>query len=187
MVVDEFIERIDNLSQDEVLDILSALRKKEYDNSDRKVRNSVNSHKEYVGKCYYKEVQPKNGMFPSMKKYYKIISERGSNEYRISALTFYEHPFYWFEYNSHKIAYPGDYFLGEYDFNGIDVEDFGAFCYTGNGGSSIEINELTEISLEEYNLAMNKYIKELQEMEWPSDHWRYGRKLPSDPEWERKD
>lgn len=46
---------------------------------------------------------------------------------------------------------------------------------------------MIEISTEEYNAAMNKYIEELQSMNWVADHYRFGGKMPSDPDWERKD
>lgn len=82
---------------------------------------------------------------------------------------------------------PGDYFLGKYEFDSIQVEDFGAFVWLKKDGANLFINDMTEISAEEYNAAMNKYIEELQSINWVADHYRFGGKLPSDPDWERKD
>ena len=145
----------------------------------------VSSHKSYVGKCYCGEETLNFSMTPKMKKYYKIISERASNQYEMSALIFYEHPFYWFDYQDHKFGLPGNWYLGNYVFDGIQVENFGAFCVSNRINNNIF--DLTPISLDEYNAAMDKYIEELQNMEWPADHYRFGNKLPSDPDWKRGD
>jgi len=185
MNMNEVLNYISNLTVDDATQILSSLKEQERQQNDEIIKKIVNDHSGYVGKCYYKFVKPHGGMFPEMKKYYKVISERASNEYRLSALTFYEHPFYWFNYQSHRIGLPGDWFLGKFDFHGIEVEDFGAFCF---GSNNIEkINDLVSITIKEYNLAMDEYIKELQSMDWVADHYKYGDKLPSDPDWERND
>ena len=47
-------------------------------------------------------------------------------------------------------------------------------------------DKLTEISLEEYNKAMNIYIDRLQKLSWPADHDRGKSKKPGDPGWEEE-
>ena len=119
-------------------------------------------------------------MFPEMYKYYKVISERSSNEFRMEALTFTEHPTYWFNYQHlHNYNYSlGDYYNGKFGFTSIEVEDYPFFCYSASGGG---INFLTEISLEEYNQALDSYIQELKEIKWNPDHCRCGGKFVTDP------
>ena len=50
----------------------------------------------------------------------------------------------------------------------------------------LEQKNIEIITEEEYNEAMNKYIERLQKLNWPADHYRYGNKMPTDEEWERK-
>ncbi len=187
MNTNEVLDYISNLTADDAMRILTTLKNQERQKKEEYVKSVVTEHESYVGKCYYMIVEPYDGMFPEMKKYFKIISARGRNEYGMSALTFYEHPLYWFDYNSSRIGMPGDYFLGKYEFDSIQVEDFGAFVWLKKDGANLFINDMTEISAEEYNAAMNKYIEELQSINWVADHYRFGGKLPSDPDWERKD
>ena len=47
-------------------------------------------------------------------------------------------------------------------------------------------DNLIEISLEEYNEAMNTYINRLQKLNWPADHYRGKNKKPGDPGWEEE-
>ena len=182
MSINELMDEIESLPEDDVLKLLTEVNNRKNKNEKERIRNVVESHKSYVGKCYYR-IGKYSEMFPEMKKYYKIISERGSNELHLSALTFFEHPMYWFEYQMSLQNRPGNFYFGYYDFKGIEVDDFGAFCRGNNGDV---INDFVEISLERYNEAMNKYIKELQEMKWPADHYNLGGKLPSDPDWKRR-
>lgn len=175
MSIDEIINEISNLQKDDVLKVLAALNDREIQQSEEKIIERMSENKQYVGRCYYKETKP--NLFPKMNQYYKIISARGRNEYRIPVLTFYEHPTYWFEYESHRVHMPGDYYLGKYEFDSIEVDDV----------LRSDLSLFTEISNEEYNAAMDNYIKELKEMEWPADHYRYCSKLPSDPGWKTEE
>lgn len=103
MNMSEVLDYISNLTDDEVPTILTTLKGRERKQKEEHVKSVVAEHESYVGKCYYMMVKPHGGMFPEMKKYFKIISARGRNEYGMSALTFYEHPLYWFDYNSSRI------------------------------------------------------------------------------------
>lgn len=138
----------------------------------QKIQTSVDKNRIYVGKCYaipsFDTV-----MFPSMKKYVKVVSERASDAYHVSCLVFHEVPTYWFNYQGSRIGSPGDYYLGSFEFDGIYVDE-------------IRIDELgygVEISVGEYNRLMQRYINELQSMQWYADHYRCGGKWPQDENW----
>lgn len=106
---------------------------------EQKLLQVLQENKKYINKCY-----------KTKSKYYKIVSELANNEYRVTALTFPVAPLY--NLNIHFSINPYDYYNGiEGDFksNFIKLED-------------IMINQLDyqmrEISLEEYNLAMEKFL-----------------------------
>lgn len=175
------------LPTDELNDLMQEIKHQIRIKEEEKMRAAVAEHAGLVGKCFKARVQPHFGTFPEMWRYYKIISTRAENENRVSVLRFDEYPTYWFDYRASEIGRAGDFYFGHYDFDSIIVEDF-PFCYYDlKGEGHIQIrNELTEISLSEYNTAMILYIDRLQEMEWPADHYRFGGKKPSDPDWEKE-
>ena len=164
------------LSSKELEDLIQKARALSREKYEKELKTTIKSHKTFIGKCY-KKYYEKNGMFPPMWRYFKVIGNRGSNEYHLPMLTFQEYPVYWFNYKASKIGNPGDYYLGHYDFEGIQIEDYGYFCSGWNKG-------FIEISNEEYNKAMNLYIQRLQELEWPADHYKWGNKKPGDEGWE---
>lgn len=174
MEIDTILNEINNLSGEQKQKVLSELSRANREKENNQIREAVNANKKYVGKYYCEYEHPKSGMFPIMRKYYKIISERSSNNYWVSALTFYEHPLYWFDYNSSAIGRPGDYFLGNFDFYGFYVDDI----------MSKTLDLMEEITEDEFNSAARKYTEELLGLTWKADHYRYGGKLPTDPDWE---
>ena len=140
--------------------------------ADQKLKESVDKNRKYVGKCY-SVPSFDTEMFPSMKKYVKVVSERASDAYHVSCLVFHEVPTYWFNYQSTRIGVPGDYYLGSFEFDGIYMDE-------------VRIDELGygfEISEGEYNRLMQQYINELQSMPWYADHYRCGGKWPQDKNW----
>lgn len=176
------------LTEEDLKYLQNELKSISREKEEEKMRAAVDSHMSLVGKCFKTHVQPYSKLFPEMWRYYKIINARASNQYRVSALRFDEYPTYWFKYQASKIGHAGDYYFGDYEFTSIIVEDFPFFCYDlKTKNSSVIIGDkLTEISLTEYNEAMNKYIERLQKLNWPADHYRYGNKMPTDKEWEKK-
>lgn len=192
MNIDELIKEIKSLTKDEIYEIRDALDKAENGKKEEKLRAAVKEHRRYVGKCYKKRVKPCSKMFPEMWRYYKVISERSENEYHMEVLTFDERPTYWFEYQSHYQSHKGYLagdFLGGFDFSGIHVTNYPLFCFNHDRdvpGTYI-IDTLTEISIDEYNRAMDNYVKELQGLTWYADHCRFGNTLPTDPDWPRED
>lgn len=180
-------EKLSNKDMDDVLNQLrDVLRKNGLDagavrrymdavvksEADQKLRDSVEKNRKFVGKCY---AIPSfdTQMFPTMKKYLKVVSERASDSYSVSCLVFHEVPTYWFNYQSSRIGTTGDYYLGSFEFDGIYVDE-------------VRIDELGygfEISEGEYNRLMQQYINELQSMPWYADHYRCGGKWPQDKNW----
>ena len=136
------------------------------------LRESVEKNRVYVGKCY-SIPSFDTQMFPTMKKYVKVVSERASDAYHVSCLVFHEVPTYWFNYQGDRIGSVGNYYLGSFEFDGIYVDE-------------IRIDDLGygfEISDGEYRRLMQQYINELQSMPWYADHYRCGGKWPQDKNW----
>ena len=173
------------LPTDELNDLMQEIKHQTRVKEEERMRVAVTEHVKLVGKCFKVRVKPHAGMFPEMWRYYKIINARAENEYRVSALRFDEYPTYWFNYRTSKIGCVEDYYFGCYNFDSVIVEDFPFYCYNLHRKGYIKIGDrLTEISLSEYNTAMILYIDRLQEMRWPTDHYRFGGKKPGDPNWE---
>lgn len=154
------------LPTDELNKLMQEIKHQIRVKEEEKMRAAVAEHAGLVGKCFKARVKPHFGMFPEMWRYYKIISTRAENENRVSALRFDEYPTCWFDYRASEIGRAGDFYFGHYDFDSIIVE---GFPLKGEGHIQIR-DELTEISLSEYNTAMILYIDRLQKMEWPADH-----------------
>ena len=175
------------LTEEDLEYLQNELKSISREKEEKKMRAVVDSHMSLVGKCFKTRIQPHSKLFPEMWRYYKIISARANNEYRVSALRFDEYPTYWFDYKMSKIGHPGDFYFGHYEFTSIVIEDFPFFCDDWKTKGETKVGDkLIEISLTEYNEAMNKYIERLQKLNWPADHYRYGNKMPTDEEWERK-
>lgn len=133
-------------------------------------KSSMN--KDLVGRCFYDIEKP--SMFPEMKKFYKVISHQSINEYRVECLTFYEHPFYWFNFQANANL-AGDYYLGSFDFESFETEDVMAS----------EIRSKTPISEEEFRTYAIRYVEELLDMPWTARHYRCGSKLPGSKGWDK--
>ena len=161
-----------NLSASEALQIL---KNENLENEDEEIKKIVESHENLVGKCFVTTTI--QTLFPIMKRYIKVISARSENPYRVECLCFEEHPTYWFDYQSHKMRFAGDYYLGTFEFDSIVVDSLMADV----------VMKMDPISTEEYNNAMRQYIEELTEMKWSCDHYRMGNKMPSDVNWEIKE
>ena len=158
-----------DLSQEELSELSTSINTLTRNNCHKNIMDTVESHKKYVGKCYIlKGYSSHNDMLtgkkPNANKYFKIISERATNEYHMTALTFPENPEYTFNPHLHKMYFPGDGFCGKITLSGIDVEDVGFFCNDLQHGGQ-KIDQFEEISLEEYNEAFDKFYKQLKELQ----------------------
>lgn len=157
----------------ELKDILAELKQEERLHSETKMVEQVEANKPLVGKCFYKTVEPRHSMFPHMKRFYQVLSNRSENEYRVECLVFDEHPTYWFKYQAHKAGFSGDFYLGNFEFESFHTESRMANSF---------IN-MTEITKEEFDEHARKYLDEILNTHWVCDHYRYGGKLPTDPDW----
>lgn len=164
MTVDEIIREAEALSDEDLQMLASRIRNGSLKRHDAEIRKKTESHAGYVGKCYVKKVKPMSGAFPEMRKYYRVVSERADNEYRMTALTFTEKPLCSFRPRFSKTGLPGDGYSGSFRFDGIQAEDVPFFCFSFNGG--LEIDSMTEISEEEYFKALDAYVNEIKTMKW---------------------
>lgn len=160
-----------------VKDIVLEVKHKEKVHNETEMAEKVKANEQLVGKCFYKTIEPRHSMFPAMKRFYKVISNRSENEYRVECLVFDEHPTYWFKYQAHKIGFSGDFYLGSFEFEAFRTESKMAKDFVN----------ITEISEEEFNEHAREYLNELLETKWIPDHYRYGGKLPTDPDWPQEE
>jgi hypothetical protein len=157
-------------------DLVYDVSQLEREKRDVSIKEETNSHKNLVGKCYRRLVKPRSGMFPEMYRYYKVISERASTSSAVSCLVFDEKPTYWFEYQAHLMGFPGDYFLGEFDFEPISVKEIRVDT----------LKNMEEIMEGVFKYELNWLGRKIAELPWYADHYRFGGKLPTDEGWEKK-
>lgn len=153
----EFMEKNDISPSD----LQEMLRRKSEQDRHNAIKETMEGHKSLVGKCFRYTKQTDRGL-PPKNLYIKVISHRASNEWYVTCLVFDEHPSYLFEYQSSKIGNPGDYYLGRYDFTSIRTYEF----------MTNDVRLTNEISSEEYNAALTRYVDELEHLEWSADRDR---------------
>lgn len=122
------------------------------------IKTKIETNLALVGKYYKRKVSPHNGMFSEMWKYYKIISNYSTNEYHVSALIFHEYPCYIFNYKISRIPKAENGLYGYFDFDGIFIDD----VFIDN------LENMIEISKQEYDEALDLYIDRLLKMDWNS-------------------
>ncbi len=162
-------------------DIVHMIRDKEKQKAEKELRDKVEGNKYLVGKTYREKVKPDHGMFPEMYRYYKVVSERSDDSGFVSCLIFDEMPYYWFEYQAHKIHMTGDYYLGSFEFTPIWVDNI----RVKNAVRQKGIEDIEEIDADLFNSKMDILVAGIKEMRWEADHYRYGGKLPNDKDWKR--
>ena len=160
-------------------DLLIEIRHEQKEQENKEMREAAARNKQLVGKCFRRRVKPRSGMFPEMYRYYKVVSEQAVNSCCVSCLTFDEEPYYWFEYQAHKAGFPGDFFLGEFDFTPI--------CVKSKLLTTFRLTGVEEISEDEFNTALSCLGQKIAEMPWSAEHYRYGGKLPTDEGWIKKE
>lgn len=141
-----------------------------------KMEIEIEKNKQYVGKTYRIKTKPINPMFPNMYRYVKVVSERGSWSGCVSCLVFDEKPYYWFEYQAHKLHQSGDYYLGNYEFESFYVEEI----------RPTDLKKYEEIDNATYKQAMLSFVENLNDLEWTADHYRAGGVMPDDPKWKEE-
>ena len=158
-------------------DIADAFKRTISEDAEKAIIQKTKENSKYMGKCYIGKTRPRSGLFPEMKKFYKVIGIQSSNEYSVECLTFDEHPVYWFNYKDHVARIPGDYYLGNFDFSSFEVQDVRTSLLAG----------LEECTATEYAYYATQYLAELLDMPWVANHYRYGGKLPTDEGWKKPD
>ena len=146
-------EIIKDLTNEELSELAEKIRFKRYDFECDRIKKTIKEHQQYVGKCYKRDYMAGNF------RYVKLIASASRNEYWMEVLVFenpiqYRHP-----HTIHKISKPGDGVFGEIEYKGIRVESVNWFTIAQPHGYE-------EISLEEYNEAMDKHVKMLKETKW---------------------
>jgi len=165
------IDRIYNKYDVDYTTILMALHSKCVEEENQRIRKTCESHKDMIGKCFIEKIKPE--LFPEMLRFYKVISNQSSNECFLECLIFDEHPTYWFDYQAEPAV--GSWYLGNFDFESFHTED--VFIS--------DLEKMREIGIDQYNQAMMDYTKELVNLPWYAEHYRYGNKWPTDPEWKK--
>lgn len=138
-----------NMSISELSKIQSALKNE----LDKKVleeyKKEIENNSKYLNKCYYDKKE---------KLYLKVLSAKGSNGNRVECLCF-KLPVRFTEF--HNAHYPHSIF-SEIEFEGFYIDDYPMFCNGQENGKKI-IDELQEISEEEFFEKFDEYIRELKE------------------------
>ncbi len=166
-----------------VEDMVRMINNEEHQKAEKELKDRVAENSHLVGKTYRKIVNPKDGMFPRMYRYYKVVSERSDNGFNVSCLIFDEKPYYWFEYQAHRLDMAGDYYLGYFEFCPIWVDSIPV----KNAIRVKGIEDLEEIDTDLFNSEMDKLFARIKEMDWVADHYRYGGKLPADEGWKHEE
>ena len=130
--------------------IYKALYEKEHE---KRILEICASHKALVGKCYKRFEEHNSDLELKTYKYYKVISERSINQDHVSALVFFDRPYYWF--NNLGFSHLGNVYFGNFLFSFVDTEELFV----------PDIEDMEEVSLEEYNDAMRKLTEQVIELE----------------------
>ena len=111
-------------------------------------------NKQYIGRCFVEKG----------KKYIRVLSSKSSNGYRVEAMCFDFPVEYSTSGNMTKMFSPDNAF-SSIDFDGFYVEDYPLLCndlFSGFRGKKV-IDNLVEITEEEYFAKMDEYLDELKE------------------------
>lgn len=121
----------------------ASLHRLAVEEANKKIRETCGKHESLVGRY-----------FKAKKQFIKVISSRASSEYYVTCLTFYKNPTYQFNLQAHLKEFPGDFYLGRFVLESINLKEV----------SVEEIEHLTEITEEEYSRAMAEHINKLHSM-----------------------
>lgn len=173
----EILSKIINIEEEYNLgtyDLQSILKKNDIIKQEKKMVQRIKENAVLVGKCFRIKNISEASKFPDMYHYFKVISNRASNQFRVSVLTFKEYPTYWFDYQTHRFApEAGDYINGSFVFSGIKINSILASTLSG----------MEEIPEKEFNKKMLEYTERLLKLQFYADHWRFGNVLPEDEKW----
>lgn len=166
-LLDSIYEQISPLMSEAGIDsedLRVYLENKNRSKCDAKLHDSVELNDALVGKCYRQVLEYADNTSASTvhMKYYKVVSSRSDNQFRVTCLIFDDIPTYSFLYQNDRLWRVGSYFLGNFDMNTIECD-------------SVMITDLVkyeEISIGEYNAALDSYIDKLKKLEFDPDYRR---------------
>lgn len=151
----DFLLGMSNKELDELADEIRNI-KREKEEAD--IVFTVESHKNCIGKCY-KTIHYDTLNDITITKYIKLIRAESENEYWMEALMFENPLSYKFNKQTHLMHHRGDYFFGHINYEGIRVDSIGWFTTAGQNGYE-------EISLEEFNKALDEHVETLKTIDW---------------------
>lgn len=144
---------------------IEAYRTSEMVHKQNIMRETVEKNKFLVGKFF--KTRKENS--EEGRRYIKIISARAIDEYKVSCLTFTEHPTYEYSYTDRKLFSKEPHYEGVFDFPGI----FTNCELTRNFTNDENIVDYPwkepfyeEISEREYMTAFDNWCHELMHMKW---------------------
>ena len=118
-----------------------------------KLRQRIQKNKYLQGKCFC-EIKTVKGK--EMKRFYKVISYRSSNDAHVECLVFDEYPNYNFNFQGDFHTRIGDSYLGSFDYLAFYTEDV----------LVNKIAKMDSISLEEYNRKACAFLNKLLLEDW---------------------
>lgn len=146
--MDNNIKKIlDECDYDTIEEISSYCNNIKRINREKELNNKYAENAKLVGKCYRRKMLGYN-------KFYKVVSIKSNNAYRISCLTFSEYPSAEFCSSLHfGCSHPNE---GSIDFDGVYISD----------PMVKDIIKWDEISEELYNKYLDEYIAALKTFNW---------------------
>ena len=146
---------INNLDEYELGELQSIIRRIYKNKREKRISEIIEEHKEYIGKCYKCLINRS----PDRYRYIKIVKAESENEFWVCCLVF-ENPIqYSFNPYYFRSEEPGDRFFGYIEYDGIRIENISFFTDNGRNG-------YREISLEEFNKALDDHVKDLKTLDW---------------------
>lgn len=129
---------------------------------EKAICDKVKSHEKLIGKCFKTNANIKKT------RYCKVISNRASNEYKVTCIIFDKQVSFDFNLPFRKMYHPGDMVAGRFYFDGIEVDEI----MVESAGFVLSLkSNYTEISEEEFREAYDNYCNELYNFDWEvKDH-----------------
>lgn len=120
-----------------------------------KAKNHIRDNKDLVGRCFVRNSVNINGRnLPKI--YYKVISARSENEYRVECLEFKEHPNTRFNKRLRMAFSSCDKLFGS----------FGHTFFYIESEMAKDIRKYSEISEEEFRNVAQQFFNELMDSKW---------------------
>ena len=142
-----------NLSEEELDSLRDQLNNRKKYETFEEYKKTIKEHQKYIGKCF--KEKDKN-------KYIRVLSSKSSNQFRFECMCF-EFPVNFIEHHNYSMVFSSEDAFSQIDFEGIYVEDYPLLCVDWKNKKGNILQNLIEISEDEYFSKMDEYIKELQE------------------------